>query len=135
MNKHAFAAVFLLATAPGVAAPDLSIDPELATFIAGVRAVDNHSHVNSTDPQDGDSDALPLDALPEFDLPARFSPRSPDRLAAYRAVYGYSHDDLSEAHTAELRATMEKVAKEQGDNFPEWALGKIGTEVMFGNRI
>src|ERR1043165_6936671 len=92
------------AAEPAAVATPSRIDPELATFIAGIRAVDNHSHVNSTDPQDADSDALPLDALPDFDLPARFSPRSPDRLAAYRAVYGYAHDDLSAAHLAELRA-------------------------------
>jgi len=135
MTKAMFAVTFLLAAAPALGASDLGIDPEIASFIAGLKAVDNHSHVNSTDPQDGDSDALPLDSLPDFDLPARFSPNSPDRLAAYRAVYGYKHDDLSDAHQAELQATMEKVAKEQGDNFPEWALGRIGTEVMFGNRV
>ena len=35
----------------------------------------------------------------------------------------------------ELRATMKRVASEQGNHFPEWVLDRIGTEVMVGNRI
>jgi len=35
----------------------------------------------------------------------------------------------------ELRATMKRIAKEQGDRFPQWVLDKIGTEVMVANRI
>jgi hypothetical protein len=35
----------------------------------------------------------------------------------------------------ELRATMKSVMREQGNRFPEWVLDRIGTEVMFANRI
>ena len=110
-------------------------DPSLAAFIATIKAVDNHAHTNSTAPHDQDADALPLDPLPEFPLPTRLRPDNPEWIAAYKALYGYPHHDLSEAHLVELRATMKKMAGEQGDKFPEWVLDKIGTEVMVANRI
>ena len=111
------------------------VDPALATFIATIKAVDNHSHVNSTAPEDADFDALPIDGLPAFTLPARARPENPEWLAGYKALYGYPHGDLSEPHLSELRATMKRVAKEQGDRFPEWVLDKVGIEVMVANRI
>jgi hypothetical protein len=111
------------------------VDPDLARFIATIRAVDNHSHVNSTAPGDSDSDALPLDGLPAFPLPVRARPENPEWIAGYRALYGYPYTDLLAPHLSELRATMQRVAKEQGDKFPEWVLDKIGTEVMVANRI
>ena len=110
-------------------------DPALAAFISRIRAVDNHTHVNSVAPDDSDYDALPLDPLMPFPLPARLGPENPDWLAADRAIYGYPHDDLSEKHLPELRAARERVAREQGARFPEWVLDKVGTEVMLANRI
>jgi uncharacterized protein len=110
-------------------------DAELTAFVEKIRAVDNHSHANSVVPGDSESDALPLEVLLPFEIPVRLRPDSPDWLAAYRAVYNYSHPDLSDAHMAELRSTMQRVAKEQGNNFPVWVLDKIGTEVMLANRV
>jgi predicted TIM-barrel fold metal-dependent hydrolase len=112
-----------------------AVDPGLARFIAGIRAIDNHTHVASTAPVDSESDALPLDGLLPFPFPARLSPDHPDWLPAYRALYGYKFDDLTEPHRAELRAAMARVRREQGDHFPAWVLDKIGTEVMVANRI
>ena len=109
-------------------------DPEMAGFIAKIRAVDNHSHANSVAPGDPDADALPLDGIP-FELPAPLRPESPDWLAAYKALYNYPHADLSDAHMDELRAAMQGVAKEQGDKFPSWVLDQVGTEVLLANRV
>ncbi len=111
------------------------VDSSLAAYIAKIRAVDNHTHVNSLAPVDSESDALPLDGLPAFPFPDRLRPDSPAWIAAYRALYGYRYDDLSAPHTNELRATMKSVMREQGNRFPEWVLDRIGTEVMFANRI
>jgi predicted TIM-barrel fold metal-dependent hydrolase len=110
-------------------------DAELSAFIAKIRAVDHHTHVNTVVPGDSESDALPLDQLPPFDMPARLRLDHPNWLAAYRAIYGYRHTDLDDAHLGELRASMQRVAKEQGEKFPEWVLDHIGTEVMFANRV
>jgi predicted TIM-barrel fold metal-dependent hydrolase len=128
-------ALALTLIAAGRASAQSPVDSSLAAFIATIRAVDNHTHVQSTAPKDSETDALPLDGLPPFDFPARLRPDNPEWLAAYRGIYGYSYADLSEPHLAELRATMQRVAREQGDNFPTWALDRIGDDVMLANRI
>lgn len=112
-----------------------TVDSSLAAFIAAIRAVDNHTHVNSVAPADSEYDALPLDGLPPFSVPDRLHGDSPAWIAAYRALYGYKYDDLSDPHMAELRTTMNNIKREQGTRFPEWVLDRIGTEVMIANRI
>ena len=111
------------------------VDSALTAFIAGIRAVDNHAHVNSLSPADSDADALPLEVLPPGVPPMRLRPESPTWLAAYRALYGYQHDDLTGAHLDELRTSMKRVATEQGEHFPEWVLDRIGTDVVVANRV
>lgn len=120
---------------PSIACAQAPVDSALAAFIATIRAVDNHTHANSVVPADSESDALPLDGLTAFPFPERLKPDSPPWLAAYRALYGYRYDDLAEPHLTELRATLKRVAAEQGPRFPEWVLDKIGTEVMIANRV
>lgn len=127
------ATAFACAAVTACARP--ATDAELTRFIDGIRAIDNHTHAKSTAPVDSESDALPLDGLPPFPFPARLSADHPDWLPAYRALYGYTFNDLSDAHRAGLRAAMARVRREQGDHFPEWVLDRIGTEVMLANRI
>ena len=110
-------------------------DPALAAFIERIRAVDNHTHANSVDPGDRDFDALPLDGLGAFEVPAPLGPDSPAWLAAYKALYGYPHSDLADAHMNELRSTMQRIAKEKGDTFPLWVLDQVGVDVLLANRI
>ncbi len=116
------------------ASPQSGADPGIAAFIGKIRAVDNHSHANSVAPADSDYDALPLDGIP-IEMPARLRPDNPDWLAAYKALYRYPYADLSDAHMKELRGTMQRVAKEQGERFPAWVLDQVGTEVLFANRL
>src|SRR5260221_11748411 len=132
------AAVLACVALPGGAtaatAADLGADPELTAFIAKLRAVDNHSHANSTAPGDSDYDALPLDGIP-ITLPAQLRPENPDWLAAYQALYQYPYSDLSDAHMNGLRRTMQGVANTQGDKLPAWVLDQVGTEVLLANRV
>src|SRR5215472_8659360 len=116
------------------AAAQMPVDTALAAFIAGIRAVDNHAHPNSAAPGDSEYDALPLDGIPSSPWPFRLRPENPEYLDAYRAVYGYQWGDLGPAHLAELRARVAAVHQQQGDSFPNWALDRMGTEVMFANR-
>lgn len=111
------------------------VDSSLSAYIGRIRAVDNHAHVSSLSPADSEADALPLDIMPPGVPPMRLRAESPTWLEAYRAVYGYLHDDLTGVHMDELRATMKRVAMEQGDRFPEWVLDRIGTEVTVANRV
>jgi uncharacterized protein len=110
-------------------------DSNLTAFIGRIRAVDNHTHANAVARDDPDSDALPLDSLLPFDMPVALRPDNPAWLAAYRGLYGYPHADLNEAHLSDLRATIQRVASERGDRFPEWVLDRIGTEIMLANRV
>jgi len=125
--------------APGAAATTAAaqspVDVKLAAFIGTIRAVDNHAHVNTIEPDDEGSDALPLHLLLPFEIPVRLRETSPDWLAAYEAVYDYPHSELNEETMKELMGTMERVAKEKGEEFPEWVLDKVGIEVMLANRL
>ncbi|KCZ71867.1 putative TIM-barrel fold metal-dependent hydrolase [Candidatus Methanoperedens nitroreducens] len=111
------------------------VDAELAAFIDRIKAVDNHTHANTTAPEDPDADALPLHEISPFPVAVTLMPDHPNWVAAARALYGYPHAELSEAHMPELRESVGKVLSEQGDNFPTWVLGRIGTEVMLTNRV
>jgi hypothetical protein len=91
-------------------------DSALASFIGGIRAVDNHTHANITDPADADYDALPLEGLGAFDLAATLRPEHPQWAVARRALY-------------------DGATKPAGDAFPTWVLDRIGTEVLLANRI
>jgi uncharacterized protein len=136
MNGRALVlALPFMCGAAGWARAQEPVDSSLSVFIARIRAVDNHTHVNTVVPTDSESDALPLDGLLPFSLPERLRPDSPPWIAAYRAMYGYKYDDLSDAHMTELRGMMKNIAREQGNRFPEWVLDRIGTEVMIANRI
>jgi hypothetical protein len=122
-----------LGDAAGISAQP-GADPGITAFIGKIRAVDNHSHANSVTPADSDYDALPLDGIP-IEMPAQLRLENPDWIAAYKALYGYPYADLSDAHMKELRGTMQRVAKEQGERFPAWVLDQVGTEVLFANRL
>src|SRR5262245_48673115 len=111
------------------------VDTDLAAFIGTLRAVDNHSHANTVGEEDAESDALPLELIFPFEVPAGLRPGSSKWLAAYRGIYAYPHSDLGEAHRAGLDESIRKVHQEQGDRFPEWVLDKVGTDVMLANRI
>src|SRR5215468_9019229 len=101
-------------------------DSGIIAFIATIRAVDNHSHANSVDPADSDQDALPLEVIFPFEVPVQLRPDNPSCIAAYNTLYDYPHSDLSGKNLNQLRATMQRVRKEQGNNFPAWALDRIG---------
>lgn len=124
-----------LALLAGTAAAQTPVDSALAAYIAGIRAVDNHAHPGSTAPVDSEYDAMPLDGISPSPWPLRLRPENPEWIAAYRAVYDYGYADLSAPHLVELRATMQRVTREQGNRFPEWALDRMGIEVMLANRI
>src|SRR5256885_14728485 len=90
---------------------------------------------NSVASADSDYDALPLDGIRATAPPMRLRAENPEWIAAWRALYGYAFTDLSASHLESLRESVHRVAREQGNGFPEWALDRMGIEVMFANRI
>lgn len=114
-------------------------DPQLVDAIARIKAIDNHAHplryVAPGEKPDDEFDALPLDAIGPIPLPVRLNPGNLEFVQAWRDLYGYRHDDMSEAHVRELLQTKQRIATEQGDRFPVWALDQLGIETMFANRV
>ena len=114
-------------------------DSQLVAAIAKIKAIDNHAHplryVAPGEKPDDEFDALPLDAIGPIPLPVRLNPGNLEFLKAWRDLYGYEHDDMSEAHVRELLQTKRRSATEQGDRFPVWALDQLGIETMFANRV
>ena len=84
---------------------------ELAEFINKIKAVDNHAHPNTIEPDDKGFDALPLDGLGDIELPERLRPESPDWLASYKAVYGFKRDKLNEMEMKAMADTEANMIK------------------------
>src|SRR3954447_223672 len=70
-------------------------DAELSQYISNIKAVDNHAHPNTIDPDDKGSDALPLDGLGAIELPARVRPESQVWLDAAKRLYGFTGSELN----------------------------------------
>ncbi len=116
-----------------------SPDPALLAEINSIRAIDNHSHppkLVSPGEKDDEFDALPCDPLEPNDPPvAGRADQNPQVLAAYKALWGYKYNDMTPEHMKELLAAKQRVAAEQGDNYANWVLDRLGIDVEFANRI
>jgi predicted TIM-barrel fold metal-dependent hydrolase len=116
-----------------------AIDTSLLAFINGIKAIDNHAHpllpAIAGMPADADYDALPLLGIPEFPMPAGLDPANPRWIAAWRALYGYRFDDAGGVHAADLKQAKATLARQQGDGAANWALDRMGTDVMLANRV
>jgi len=114
-------------------------DRDLLAEINRIKAIDNHAHplryVGTGDKPDDEFDALPLDAIGPIPLPVRLSPGNLEFVSAWRDLYGYRHNDMSEVHVRELMQTKQRLALEQGERFPNWALDQLNIETMFANRV
>src|SRR2546426_8427940 len=140
MRKLAIALTFVIAI--GNLSPVLTqsgIDRDSLNEIYKIKAIDNHAHplkyVAEGEQLDDEFDALPLDAITAFPLPARLNPGNPEFIRAWHDLYRYSHNDITEAHVRELMATKQRVLKERGDGFPAWVLDQLNIETMFANRV
>jgi hypothetical protein len=101
MKNALLAAIFVsgITTATGAPTAAASKDqqgPGLASFVNHIRAIDNHAHPNTTDPNDKGADALPLDTLGQIQLPARVRPESPAWITAAKALYGFEGTTLDQ---------------------------------------
>jgi uncharacterized protein len=114
-------------------------DPSLLSEINQIKAVDNHTHVSklvAPGEKDDDYDALPCSGyLEPSDDPAMARPLNPLFLEAWQKLYGYEYNDRSPEHVRELLRMKQRVATEQGDNFPVWVLDQLGIEYMLANRV
>src|SRR3954466_14142602 len=115
------------------------VDSSLLAYVNGIRAVDSHAHpmrpVSVGAPADTEFDALPLDGIPPFPVPARLAGLDPIWKEAQAALFGAIPGATDSLYKEGLKAAALRTARELGPRFPEWALDKAGIEVMLANRI
>jgi uncharacterized protein len=124
------------------ASPALSqtpVDSAIATYIASIRAIDNHAHpmrpLPRTAPPDTEFDALPLDGIPAFASPWRLRVENPEWLAAQRALFDVPSSVTDDRARAAVRDARAHELRERGDRYPAWVLDRAGIDVMLANRI
>jgi uncharacterized protein len=113
-------------------------DPQLMQEINRIAAIDDHTHVPKVvapGEKDDDYDALPCAPLEPTADPTMVRPDNPLFLQAWKALYGYKYNDKTPDHLRELRATRDRVEREQGEHFPAWVLDKLNIRTMLANRI
>jgi hypothetical protein len=131
------AAVFLC-LAPLCTGCGRSRPPDIAADIARIRAIDNHAHpvrVVGPGEQDREFDALPVDNMEPSSDPVYLRPGAPGILEAWRALFGYSYNDLRPEHARELPSLKRRAMQREGDGYPAWVLDRMGVEVMLANRV
>ncbi len=119
-----FVAAALTACAPPVHNPRSQVDPQLASEIEAIRAVDDHAHpmrVVSPGEKDSEFDALPVEMMEPYDTaPLRMRPNSPEYETASRALF-----------ERDKKAAMAS----QGATYAVWVLDKLGIDIMLANRV
>jgi hypothetical protein len=118
-----------------------SVDADLMAEIAAIKAIDNHAHPNRL-LRDGEVDTE-WDALPPegYDLtessllPMRLRPDNREFIRAWKDLYDYPYDDMSEAHVRVLLEAKQLAARERGDTYSAWVLDRLGIETMLANRV
>ena len=136
MNRFATRLVVLLLLSSSAAWAQTAADPGLLAEINGIRAVDNHAHpLRFTDEGEVDADEAFSGPAQPFDAPVRLRPDNPEYIAAWRSLYGYQYDDMSEAHLRELAESKRRTRRERGEGYPEWVLDRLGIEFMLTNRV
>jgi predicted TIM-barrel fold metal-dependent hydrolase len=135
-------ALLLALSAAPVFAPRASaqgeVDRALAEEIFKIRAIDNHAHplrATREGEEDREFDALIPDTLEPSPLPMRLRPDNSEYVGAWRDLWGYRHDDMSEAHAREVVEARTRAMRERGDGYPAWVLDRLNIEVMFANRV
>lgn len=129
---------FLLPFVPRTPGAQTVADPILVSAIARIKAIDNHTHVTrvvGAGEEDHEYDALPFELLEPFVPMVRLRPDNLEYTAAWRALFGYKHSDMTEAHVRELTEMKRRVRSERGDGYPSWVLDQLGIETMLANRV
>ena len=107
----------------------LSIDPDLLATIHKIKAIDNHSHaLPARVPERSESERPdPLGKTP-FPYPVRLCVTNPEYVEAWRALYGYPHEDMTDDHAREALQTKLHLMQQKGVDYPSWVLDQAGIE-------
>ena len=117
--------------------PEPELDSTIAAEIDRIKGIDNHGHPlelsADNEKPDDEFDALTLRRPRTILAPLRLRPDNPEYVAAWRTLYGYSHQDMSDAHVKQLVDLKIGVMGERGDGYPDGT--RLGIEVMLANRV
>ena len=95
--------------------PQAAIDPQLATEIANIKAIDNHAHPVLAAEGDREFDALPVESLEPQSDPVSLRPGA--------------------FHTPFTAGSKSAARKQHGDQYPAWVLDQINVDIMLANRV
>ncbi|GAC1659994.1 MAG: hypothetical protein NVS9B15_23860 [Acidobacteriaceae bacterium] len=143
MTLRILLALAMLATAaqaqqvPEGLRPD--IDPQLWNEIAAIKGIDHHSHipkVTAAGEADDEFDALPV---PDQVLPIPPGDGGPTRIPSTSKPTSTSTgipSMITRPNTSSASTRLKAAAKAQhGEQYPLWVLEKIGTDIIFANRV
>jgi len=91
------------------------VDPQIASAIEGIKAIDNHAHPVLADPADREFDALPVDSMEPQSDPVVYRPGA--------------------VKTPITKQSKDAARQKYGDAYPAWVLDQIGVDVMLANRV
>ncbi len=132
-----FLSLVISAATPVVA--QVEPDPAIAAAVAEIKAFDNHAHPVmyqvEGDPPDTEIDALSLDEMEPFAIPARLNPANPEYLIAWRELFGFSAGSEGLSKGKDYLAVKQRAVREKGEGYPAWILSKLGIETMIANRV
>jgi uncharacterized protein len=109
--------LFLAACRSAPRADPHLVDPDLASEIAAIKAIDNHAHPVRVMPkgqQDRFFDALPVDNMEPASDPLALRP------GAFSKMFPQGKQSVIDA---------------RGDQYPEWVLDQMNVDVMLANRV
>jgi predicted TIM-barrel fold metal-dependent hydrolase len=103
-----------------------------------IHIIDNHAHPAL--PGDRERAVLSFalsgaNAQESATLPLRLRPNNLELLPAFRALYGYTHADLSLEHLRELAALKRKARADADTSYFNSVLDKAGISISLANRV
>ena len=102
----------------------------LLRSIEQIPVFDDHSHPGF--PDDPDVDAM---TSPPGSSPLRIRADNPELIAASKALFGYPYSDFSPEHSRWLVEQKARLKREQGKQYFNHILDKVGIETAIANRV
>lgn len=138
MKRHVRTGVnlslFLSCLSLPMARSQTSSDPGLLAVIQKIKAIDDHAHaLPARNPEAAEGERPnPLGQTP-FEYPVRLRVTNPEYVDAWRALYGYQHDDMTADHAREALKAKLRLMKERGTAYPSWVLDQAGVDIILVN--
>lgn len=127
------------AQVPKGIASQVAVDPELARYIAGIKAIDNHAHTVLPPPNDAtdrEFDALPVDSMEPQTDPLALREDASQLPAAWQALWGFkAQAPLDAEGLKRLQAARAAVKTREGTNYDRWVLDRVGIGTEVSNRV